>query len=52
MNEATRQGYELTDTYIRKLGPDEPYIECEAEEDIFRILGLQYKPPNQRDNII
>lgn len=49
---ARKNGYHLSDHSINKRFSDgmegEP-IPVKTEEDIFRILGLEYKPPEERD---
>jgi DNA polymerase/3'-5' exonuclease PolX len=49
---ARKNGYSLSDhALVRRLNDDEkgPPIAVASEEDIFRLLGLEYVAPKDRD---
>jgi DNA polymerase/3'-5' exonuclease PolX len=53
---ATKRGLNLNDHGVQALihgkGNDRvlgSYIPCYSEEDVFKLLGLEYKPPHERN---
>lgn len=49
---ALEKNFTLSEYYLTPLGESgakgEP-VEINSEEDVFDYLGMQYKPPNQRN---
>ena len=49
---ARRHGYQLTEKHIVKRYAEEVLgepIPVNSEQDVFAVLGLEYRPPNERE---
>jgi DNA polymerase/3'-5' exonuclease PolX len=49
---ARRHGYQLTEKHIVKRYAEEVLgepIPVNSEQEVFAVLGLEYRPPNERE---